>query len=372
MRGWQLKTGAGFSQLDVEFLNRMPKRPFFSIIIPVYNGGVLFERCLRAIQAAEFADWELIVVDDGSDDGSSALAAQFGASVLAVGGRMGPAAARNLGAQAARGRYLYFIDADCELYPDTLRRIARRFAADPALDALFGSYDDAPGAPNFIAQYKNLFHHYVHQRGQETASTFWTGCGAIRRDRFLALGGFDVQRYRRPSIEDIDLGYRLKQAGGQICLAKEVQVKHLKAWTFSALLKSDILDRGIPWTRLILRAKVLANDLNLQTHNRVSVVAVYGLLLALLVGFFRTEGFVVALGLTALLAWLNRDLYRFFRRKRGLMFALRVVPLHWLYYFYNAVAFGCGLLLHLQDRLRSEAWPRPGPLPDGIDLDGSG
>lgn len=299
-------------------------------------------------------------------------------------GRSGPAAARNLGAQAARGSYLYFIDADCELHPDTLTNIARRFRENPELDALFGSYDNAPGAANFIAQYKNLFHHYIHQRGSETASTFWTGCGAIKRAQFLALGGFDIRLYRRPSIEDIDLGYRLKQAGGQICLAKEVQVKHLKAWTLLTLLKSDIFDRGIPWTRLILRAKVFANDLNLQTHNRVSVVAVYSLLLALLVGLFsgtspkgESQGLIVALGLAFLLLWLNQDLYRFFYRQRGLLFALRVIPLHWLYYFYNAVSFGCGLLLHLRDRLKSETRALPQPLlerpergSERIDLDG--
>jgi glycosyltransferase involved in cell wall biosynthesis len=343
------------------------EHPFFSIIIPVYNGGDLLRRCLAAIRASTFADWELVVIDDGSTDGSGDVARKFGARVLQTGGRLGPGVARNMGAQAARGVYLYFIDADCELHPDTLSKIAARLQANPQLEALFGSYDDAPSALNFIAQYKNLFHHYVHQRGVEEASTFWTGCGAIRRTRFLVLGGFDVQRYQRPSIEDIDLGYRLKQIGGQICLAKEVQVKHLKAWNFVTLLKSDIFDRGIPWTRLILRDQLFVNDLNLQTHNRVSVVAVYGLLVALLVGVFYPQGVFIAAGLALLLLWLNRELYRFFRQKRGLIFAVRVVPLHWLYYGYNAVAFGCGLLLHLRDRLSPQAHPWPEPLAEMLD-----
>lgn len=337
-------------------------QPRLSIIIPVYNGGQPFERCLTAIRAAAFTDWELIVVDDGSDDGSGALARKRGASVLTTSGRVGPAAARNLGAQAAGGQFLFFIDADCEIHPDTLTRIAGHLAARPQLDALFGSYDDAPGAPNFIAQYKNLFHHYVHQNGHENASTFWTGCGVIRRERFLALGGFDVGRYRRPAIEDIELGYRLKLVGGQIMLAKDVQVKHLKAWTLLSLLKSDILDRGIPWTQLILRDQVFANDLNLQTHNRISVVAVYGLLLALGVSLIQPQAWLITLGLALLLLWLNRELYQFFAQKRGLGFALRAVPMHWLYYGYNAIAFGLGLLLHLRERLNPQpAMPRDEP-----------
>ena len=338
----------------------MTNAPFFTIIIPVYNGGEPFRRCLIALQQAQFTDWALIVVDDGSTDGSGSLATAYDATLLQTPHRLGPAAARNLGAAAAHGKILIFIDADCELHPETLSRIAHRFQSNPGLDALFGSYDDAPDAPNFIAQYKNLFHHYVHQQGSETAATFWTGCGAIKREHFLALGGFDTDTYRRPSIEDIDLGYRLKQAGGEICLAKEVQVKHLKRWTLLTLLKSDILDRGIPWTRLILRDKAFVNDLNLQTHNRISVVAVYGLFFALGVGAFQPQGLVIAFGLALLLIWLNRDLYHFFYRKRGGWFTLRVIPMHWLYYLYNALCFGVGLMLHLGSKLGpgSKTWKR--------------
>lgn len=349
----------------------MTKLPLLSIIIPVRNGGAQFLRCLKAIHQSTFSDWELIVIDDGSDDGSDLLARKFGkARLLRTGGQSGPAAARNLGARAVRGEYLFFIDADCEVHPDTLAKVADIFRAEPGLDALFGSYDDAPAATNFIAQYKNLFHHYVHQHGSEDASTFWTGCGAIRRSLFLALGGFDTQRYKRPSIEDIDLGYRLKQAGGRIRLAKQLQVKHLKTWNLFTLLKSDIFDRGIPWTRLILRYKVFSRDLNLQTHNRVSVVAIYGLLLALAIGTFHPQSLFIGLGLAVLLLWLNIDLYRFFYQKRGLLFALRVVPLHWLYYVYNAISFGFGLLLYWHKQLRAEVTPHPEPIADSVKTDG--
>ncbi len=345
----------------------MMTAPFFSIIIPVYNGGEQFRQCLAAIHQSTFTDWELIVVDDGSTDGSRQEADRFGATVLTTRGRQGPAAARNLGARMARGAYLYFTDADCQLHPDTLARIAPYFERDAALDALFGSYDDAPAATNFVAQYKNLFHHYVHQNSNPHASSFWTGCGAIKRPVFLALGGFDLRRYRRPSIEDIDLGYRLKRAGGKIRLAREVQVKHLKRWTCGSLLKSDILDRGIPWTRLMLRNKEFVGDLNLQRHNRVSVVVLYGLLLAALAGLFQGEVFLIAAGLAILLLWLNAPLYRFFYQKRGLLFALKAIPCHWLYYFYNALSFAGGLCLHRHEQLKTETIPPPKSLADGID-----
>lgn len=348
----------------------MRQPPFFSVIMPVYNGGNPFKRSLAALSNSRFTRWELIVVDDGSTDGSAAVALSAGARVLQTGNRRGPAAARNLGAWLAAGTYLFFVDADCELHPDTLDRAARHFEADPELAALFGAYDDLPAAPNFIAQYKNLFHHYVHLRSNPAASTFWTGCGAIKRSVFLALGGFDARRYRRPSIEDIELGYRLKQAGGRIRLAGEVQVKHLKAWTFAGLLRSDILERGIPWSQLMWRSRDFLSDLNLQTHNRVSVAAFYGLLLALVVSFVHPLALAAVLALAALLLWLNAGLYRFFYQKRGRLFMLKAIPLHWLYYFYNGISFGCGLWLYWQEQLKPERSSTPQALVDGQDVDG--
>jgi GT2 family glycosyltransferase len=147
------------------------------------------------------------------------------------------------------------------------------------LTALFGSYDDAPAATNFLSQYKNLFHHYVHQIANEEASTFWGACGAIRREVFLKLGGFD-ESYHQPCIEDIELGYRLKRAGYRIRLLKTLQVKHLKHWGVKSLLKTDFFQRALPWTELILRDRRLVNDLNLKTSSRVSVASIYGLPIA--------------------------------------------------------------------------------------------
>ncbi len=176
-----------------------------TVIIPVHNGGQAFAACLAALgqaraACADLAQTEVIVVDDGSTDGSPALARSAGARVLAlpVPGGHGPAAARNAGARAAGGDFLFFVDADVALHADALRLAAQAFQADPSLEACFGSYDDAPAAPNFLSQYKNLLHHYVHQHAHGQASTFWTGCGAMRLSTFLALGGFDEQTYRRP------------------------------------------------------------------------------------------------------------------------------------------------------------------------------
>jgi hypothetical protein len=140
------------------------------------------------------------------------------------------------------------------------------------------------------------WHCFVHQNGKRTASTFWSGCGAIRRSVFLKYGGFD-ESYQRPAIEDIELGYRLSRNHCKIVLDKNIVVKHLKRWTFWGLLKTDVFDRGIPWTELILRDRFLPNDLNLQVSQRISVALVFvifGMALALAIywkGYFLTPLF---------------------------------------------------------------------------------
>ncbi|MGH2522871.1 MAG: glycosyltransferase family 2 protein [Anaerolineales bacterium] len=348
-----------------------------SIVIPVRNGGRAFVQCLAAIQraraeCASLAQTELIVVDDGSTDRCSDAARAIGARVLntpAPGGR-GPAAARNLGARAATGDFVFFVDADVALHPGGLRRAAQAFQADPSLEACFGSYDDAPAAPDFLSQYKNLFHHYVHQNAHVQASGFWTGCGAMRLATFHALGGFDEVTYRRPSIEDIDLGYRLRRRGGEIRLLKEMQCVHLKRWTVRSLLRSDIFERGIPWTVLLWResrarrtsepllatgdlfrltdpalaSKPFLLDLNLQTSNRLSVAFTALLALTLAGVFFFPMLYPAVLVLVGILLGLNWRLYAFFFRKRGALFMLAAIAWHWLYYLYNSLSFSLGTL----------------------------
>jgi glycosyltransferase involved in cell wall biosynthesis len=245
-----------------------------SVIVPAYNSVGTLERCLAALQQSRLRPIEVIVVDDGSKDATRETASKFPVTILSTGGRMGPAFARNVGANAATGDVLFFLDSDVCVRASTLSRIADNFDADPELDALIGAYDSTPDCKDFISQYRNIMHSYVHHTGAENASTFWSGCGAIRRDLFLEHSGFNEQ-YGRPAIEDIELGYRLIRAGHKIILDRAISVTHLKKWTFWGLLKTDILDRGIPWTELILRDRFMPNDLNLQLSQRVSVALVF-------------------------------------------------------------------------------------------------
>ena len=162
---------------------------------------------------------------------------------------------------------------------------------------------------------------------------------------FLAMGGFD-EAYHKPTIEDIDFGYRLKKAGYRIQLLKELQVKHLKHWEVKSLLKADILYRALPWTNLILNEGRFIDDLNVNLSGRLSVICTFILLLTTLGTFWIPWLLVPAVVCMMGLLLINRDLYRFFLKKRGPIFAAKAIPWHWAYFFYSGLAFAIGLTKH--------------------------
>jgi GT2 family glycosyltransferase len=314
----------------------------------MYNAERFVERCmsplLDMLKRGELE--EIIVVDDGSTDRSAdAVRRHPEIRLVAMTAQGGPGAARNLGAKFAGGTHLWFVDSDV-VVADNAATLLRESLARSGAAAVIGSYDDTPAATNFLSQYKNLVHHYYHHRGKQVASTFWGGCGAIDRELFMQLGGFNAARYRYPSIEDIDLGYRLKDAGGKILLDAAVQGKHLKEWRIGNLLHTEIFRRALPWTRLMLERKDLTDDLNLGKSERVRALlalAVVTSVAAWALGWIG--GFVpVLVALTTMVA--NARIVAFFMRTKGPLFAVRAFLFHQFYYLYSSAAFGTAMIAH--------------------------
>ncbi|MBL4743047.1 MAG: glycosyltransferase family 2 protein [Cycloclasticus sp.] len=319
--------------------------PTISIIMPVYNGIGFLERSLPPLASMlQKGDvLELIVIDDGSLDQSMALAQEFGARVLESGGRKGPGAARNIAVEQAKGNIVWFVDADVVVKSDAVIKLKQGFENDEVV-AVFGSYDDAPPAQNFLSQYKNMVHHYYHQQASRDASTFWSGCGAVRTKDFLELGGFDIEQFKHPSIEDIELGYRLRAAGGRITLMPELQCSHLKVWRFINLVHTEFFRRAIPWSRLMLRQKKLTNDLNVGVGERIRAVLAMSLVLVVLASLFGllTWWFPVGVFIVGLIA--NSNFIGFFNRRKGFLFTCGGFLYHQFYYLYSSTAFAFAVL----------------------------
>jgi GT2 family glycosyltransferase len=284
-----------------------------TVVIPATDGRTTLDRTIGAIRRASGPPEELIVIDKPD--------------------HLGPAAARNLGSRRAGGDVLVFVDADVEVHPDAFDRIRSAFDGDEGLAAVFGSYDDDPAPGGVVSDFRNLLHHHVHQEGAGVATTFWAGLGAIRRDVFLALGGFDEERFPRPSVEDIELGMRLHVQGSRIVLDPAVQGKHLKRWTLASMAKTDLLRRGVPWLRLVIEYRTGSTALNLGWRHRIGTAAS----LLLLLGLLRRNAWLVGSTL-ALLIVLDR---------RGARLVAASVPLHIVHRLASAAAVPIAVTNHL-------------------------
>lgn len=341
------------------------RKPPLSVVIPVRNGGADFERCLQGLRDSSRRDFELIVIDDGSSDGSGDEAARQGARLIRHDVPRGPAASRNEGVELAQAANIFFIDADVVVHRDAVANVINRFDAEPDLSAFFGSYDDRPAAPGGVSQFRNLLHHYVHQQGDfvadaRPAHTFWTGCGAIRREAFLSVGGFDPRLYRRPAIEDIELGYRLTRSGRRIALVRDLQTSHLKRWTLRSMVYTDIFQRGVPWMLLLLRSKTRESDLNVSPAQRLSVIATGTLCLALAAALVLPEALAIGAAALAAITVLNAGFYRFLAQRRGARFALVGFALHLIYFLCCGISVAIAVAMRIHHRLWRRGLRRPG------------
>ena len=315
-----------------------------AVVMPVAEDSPSYRRAIAALRAAAPPPDETVVVCDGPAPGAAGVARAAGFLVVERDVAGGPAVARNAGARATDADVLLFVDADVAVHPDLIARARAALAADDVA-AVVGCYDDAPPEKNFFSQYKHLLQRYVHLDAKREGSTFWGACGAIRRRVFVEMRGFD-ERYRRPSVEDIELGYRLKAAGHRIQFRPELEVTHLKRWTFVSLLKSDVLRRALPWTWLLLREARVERDLNLRYRSRLAGVLACALALSLVLAFFDQRTLVVAAGCGVALVTIDWRLAAFFAARGGAWFAARAIAWHWFYYVYSTLTFVAGVVTY--------------------------
>ena len=317
--------------------------PALSAIVPARNAALTLARCLDALVAQRSEDIEIIVVDDGSTDETSAIASRYDVRLIKLPRNMGPSAARNRGAQMARAPMLFFLDADVELGPGAMAR-AKALMSNNEVDAIIGSYDDDPAAQSTISRFKNLAHHHFHQRSRGAATTFWGACGLVRRETLLQLGGFDEQRLQ---VEDVELGNRMTARGIRIVLDPELQVKHLKRWTLRSMITTDVRSRAIPWTLLWMEGRELPADLNFSTDQRIAAVVALAIAIITPAAIFRPQLLVLAAILAGVAIWLNRDLYRLLSRRGGLWLLINGFLLQQLYYLYSVFSVGVAVVIYL-------------------------
>jgi GT2 family glycosyltransferase len=205
-----------------------------SVVIPTHDRPAALVRCLEGVAAMRGAgpDLEVVVVNDGGAPLPAAarerLARGLDLTVVQQ-RRAGPPAARNAGAERARGTFVALLDDDCVPDAGWLAALAARFADAPGV-ALGGRTVNAlPDNPFSSASQLLVDYLYARQNADGGPATFFASNNlALPRRALLALGGFDVS-FRRPAGEDRDLCDRWQRAGHRMVFAPEAIVLHAHA-----------------------------------------------------------------------------------------------------------------------------------------------
>lgn len=214
----------------------MSARPFVTIIIPTKNNGATIVKCLESLTKLDYPNYEIIVVDGHSTDGTDKIALKYGCTVIYedIGTRAG---AINVGLRVAKGDIVAFTDADCVVDRHWLDELVKCY------------YDDSVagvGGPNYLIGtdvfskilrfLSNLINtRWILATSRVTQIDHNVGCNSsYRKEILLSIGGFDEKLV---TAEDLDIDYRIRQRGYKLIFTPTAKVYHFKHFTFKKFIK---------------------------------------------------------------------------------------------------------------------------------------
>jgi len=218
---------------------RRDETPSISIIVPAYNAEKTVAKTLQSLVGQDYpkGSYEIIVVDDGSTDGTVEAIKKFKGVKLVLQEHAGPAVARNRGVRHSKGDILLFTDADCIAGNGNWIRNMIKPLENKAVVGVCGTYKTGNGnsiVSRFVGYEIEARHDSM--RRQHAIDFVGTFSAAYRRDVFLKFGGFD-ESFDRASGEDTDLSFKVSKSGGMIVFAPDAYVYHHHPDTLGTMLK---------------------------------------------------------------------------------------------------------------------------------------
>ena len=310
-----------------------------SVVIPNYNGERTIGACLEAVCTSDCRDYEVVVVDDCSSDGSVDIIRRFPCRLVRLPRRSGASRARNAGALQIRGEILFFIDSDCVVRKDTVRRAADAVSDLGPRAVVGGTYTPSPADRGFYGLFQSVFINYHETKASDNPDYVASHAMAMTRTTFIESGGFREDFL--PIIEDVEFSHRLRRAGCRLAMEPAIQVAHIfnftlpgsiknafrkaRWWTVYSLGNGDLLSESGTASRG-LKANVL-----LQAFSLAALAAA-----ALTASVWPTAALVLALCVNL---FMNRGLFRAFFRGRGILFGIKAAC-YYLFLYPVAVAGG--------------------------------
>ncbi|MEK6820998.1 MAG: glycosyltransferase [archaeon] len=221
-----------------------------SVIIPAFNAEKILPACLDALFQQTVLPSEVIVVDDGSVDGTREVAGAYSMVTVLAQKNMGPAVARNNGARVAKSDIVVFLDSDCVPEVDWVEKMLEPFA-DENIVGVQGAYRS--NQKEWVAQFEQMDIEYRYEKMKRSPKLDWIGSysAAYRKKVFLSEGGFD-ESFPKASGEDAELSYRLAAKGMKLIFQPAAIVFHTHPGTLSHYLKVKFF-RAYWRTRMYLK-----------------------------------------------------------------------------------------------------------------------
>jgi glycosyltransferase involved in cell wall biosynthesis len=256
----------------------------YSVVIPAFNAEKTLVACLRSLEQQKPAvtPWEIIVVDDGSTDGTAQIVKTFRSVRYFHQVNQGPAQARNFGVEQARGEIILFIDSDCEACPNWLIEMVRPFR-DPEIVGVKGAYWTRQ--THWVARFVQREYEikYAKMKRDRYIDFIDTYSAAFRKTAFQRVGGYDTV-FRTASVEDQELSFRLAESGCKMIFNPEARVYHRHVSSVRAYFRKKF--KIAFWKVLVVKnhpRKIIRDSHTPQTL-KLQIIFLYLTLLAASVG----------------------------------------------------------------------------------------
>lgn len=316
-------------------------------------------KCLEAAFTSKYGNFEVIVVDDCSDDNSIEVIEKYPCKLIRLKERSGTSFARNTGANNSSGDLIFFIDADCLVLENTLSIINSTFSGLAPGVVVGGTYTGMPYDKRFYSIFQSVFVNYFETKRCEDVDYIAAHAMVIDARKFRESGGFPD--FYLPIIEDVAYGQQLRAMGCRLVMNPEIELRHIFNFSFPVSIR-NAFRKSYYWCLYSLKAKDMFVDSGCASVELKADVALNFLSIIFLILWTLTQNILFLTLLPAVFflnAYINRGLIKAFKRTNGNLFAI-------LAFFYYSVIYPIpiglatfsALLKHLSGWLRS---PVTGP-----------
>ncbi len=299
-------------------------RRLISIVIPNRNGAAVIRQCLSAAFASDHGSFEVVVVDDASEDASVEIIEQFPCKLVRLKERAGVSKARNAGARASSGELLFFVDNDCLLSRDALSIADASYGSRKDL-VLGGTYTRSPYDGDFFSSFQSVFiNHfetkrldpdYVAAHAMVVDAELFARSGGFIEDSFIGVAA---------SVEDVELCHRLRREGCELAMNPDILVQHVFRFSLRRSL-GNAVKKSRYWTTYSLANRDVLADSGTASHElkaNVAVLLAHVLVVAASVALRQPWLLAGLVPLLALDLHVNRELIEAWYATKGLVFSV--------------------------------------------------